>query len=331
MGVELSAITTYLPKLTVTNEQLCVDFPDWNAEKIEDKLGIKQRCVAAENETSSDMGYAAANELFRHFDRETVDFLLFCTQSPDYFLPTSACILQEKLGLSKSTGALDFNLGCSGFIYGLALAKGLVEASIAKNVLLITAETYSKFIHPRDRANRSIFGDGACAALVKFNDTNKIFDFDFGTDGSGFDNLIVRTGGMRNRDGNPNERNDEAGNIISDGHLYMNGPEIFNFTIRMVPETISRCLTSNNLSIEEIDYFIFHQANEYMLNHLRKKLKIPAEKFYQNMKNTGNTVSSTIPFAIKDAVSNGLIQKGNKVLLCGFGVGYSWGTTIIEI
>jgi 3-oxoacyl-[acyl-carrier-protein] synthase III len=332
MGSEIGKISYFLPEKVVTNDDLAVEFPEWDSEKIENKIGVRERHISDENETALDLGYNAASELLKDYDKSKIDFLLLCTQSPDYFLPTSACVLQEKLGLNRNIGALDFNLGCSGFVYGLAVSKGLIESGIAGNVLLITSETYNKFIHKKDKANRTIFGDAAAATVISKSETQKIFQFDLGTDGRGKNNLIVVNGGMRNRFcGNAVERSDDNGNVISDNNLFMNGPEIFNFTIEMVPKTIDNCLRKNNLSLDQINYVIFHQANKYMLAHLRKKLGIPEEKFYINLEKTGNTVSATIPIALKDCRERGLVKKGDKVLLAGFGVGYSWGTVIIEV
>ena len=331
MNSEINKIYYYLPEKIITNKDLEADFPEWDSEKIENKIGIKERHIADETETALDLGYKAALGLINEIDKSKIDFLLFCTQSPDYFLPTSACILQEKLGLNKDIGALDYNLGCSGFVYGLALAKGLIHAEIVSNVLLVTSETYNKHIHKKDKSNRTIFGDGAAATLITKSDKEKIFKFDLGTDGNGKNNLIVQNGGIRNRKLITTEKMDNAGNIYSDDNLFMNGPEIFNFTIEMIPKTINNCLIKNDITLEEIDFVIFHQANKYMLEHLRRKLRIPSEKFYINLEKTGNTVSSTIPIALKDCLDKGLIKKGNKVLLSGFGVGYSWASTIIEI
>jgi len=331
MNSEINKIYYYLPEKIITNKDLEADFPEWDSEKIENKIGIKERHIAGETETALDLGYKAALGLINEIDKSKIDFLLFCTQSPDYFLPTSACILQEKLGLNKDIGALDYNLGCSGFVYGLALAKGLIHAEIVSNVLLVTSETYNKHIHKKDKSNRTIFGDGAAATLITKSDKEKIFKFDLGTDGNGKNNLIVKNGGIRNRKLITTEKIDNAGNIYSDDNLFMNGPEIFNFTIEMIPKTINNCLIKNKITLEEIDFVIFHQANKYMLEHLRRKLRIPSEKFYINLEKTGNTVSATIPIALKDCLDKGLIKKGNKVLLSGFGVGYSWASTIIEI
>ena len=329
---KISNIEYYLPQNILDNNQLEKEFPEWDTEKIAEKIGIKRRHIAEKDQTALDLGLRASERLIETFDKDKIDFILLCTQSPDYFLPTGACILQDKLGLKKNIGALDFNLGCSGFVYGLALAKGLIQANVAKNVLLITAETYSKHIHPKDKANRSIFGDGAAACIVSESETEKIYDFELGTDGSGMNNIIVQNGGFRTKFNTQDTDIFEEGNFIrNNNNLFMNGPEIFNFTIANIPNLVNRILAKHKLTIETIDYVIFHQANKFMLNYLRKKLKIVPEKFYQNMENTGNTVSASIPIALKDCINQNIVKPGDKILLCGFGVGYSWGATIIEL
>ena len=332
MNSTLSKIEYILPEKVITNEQLSQEFPEWQADKIAEKVGIKFRHVVLDNETATDLAIQVSEKLFETYNKKKIDFLLYCTQSPDYILPTSACIIQDKLGLNKSIGALDFNLGCSGYIYGLSLAKGLIKARIATEILLITSETYSKHLHKLDKGNRSIFGDGAAATVISACEKEKIGNFEFGTDGNGYDNLIIRNGGAKNRyQNNSRDIFDDSGFVRNDNCLYMNGPEIFNFTIQTIPSLVDQTLNKNNLSMETIDYIIFHQANKFILDYLRKKLKIPLEKFYQNMENSGNTVSSTIPIALKDCLDKKIITKGNKVLIAGFGVGYSWGGTVIEI
>lgn len=323
--IKISKLEYYLPEKVLTNKQLEQEFPEWSSEKIEEKVGIKQRHIAADHETAVDLAVKSSEKIFETYDRDNVDFVLFCTQSPDYFLPTTACILQDKLRLKKNIGALDFNLGCSGFVYGLAIAKGLILSGIAKSVLLVTSETYSKHIHPKDKANRSIFGDASASAIIEKDENVGNFEFVLGTDGGGAENLMVKNGAFR-KDAVKNDSNEFPAE-----NLYMNGPEIFNFTIENIPNLVNETLEKNNLTKEDIDYFVFHQANTFMLNYLRKKTKIPAEKFYIEMSQTGNTVSATIPIALKEAMSKNLIKKGDKVLIAGFGVGYSWGATIIEI
>lgn len=330
----IKAISYYLPEALLSNEKLNESFPEWDVNKISSKTGISDRHIAAADEFSSDMAVKAAEQLFseHQIDRSSIDFLLFCTQSPDYFLPTTACILQDRLGLSTGIGAFDFNLGCSGFVYGLGIAKGLVAGGMAKNVLLITSETYSKFIHPRDKSNLTIFGDAAAATLVSAESGFcSLEKFDFGTDGKGANNLIVKNGGMRNpvRGGSENII-DEYGNVQNDSNLYMNGSEIFNFTSEAVPVLIQNVLQKNDITTEQVSLYIFHQANKYMLGHLRKKLKIPEEQFFIYLEGCGNTVSSTIPIALYHAIQQQKIAKGEKVVLAGFGVGYSWGGGVLQ-
>ena len=331
MGVYLKAISYYLPEKVLANEQLVVDFPEWTVEKVASKIGVDKRHIAADEETAVDMGVNAANKLFSEYniDRLSIDFLLFCTQSPDYFLPSSACLVQEHLGLSTSCGAFDFNLGCSGFVYGLSIAKGLITGGIATNVLLITSETYSKHIHIKDKGNRTIFGDAAAATLISSEGFAQIESFSLGTDGRGAENLIVRTGAMRNPEKVNVVEFDEGGNPISSDYLYMNGSEIFNFTLEMVPILVEATLVKNNFKKEDIDLFVFHQANKYMMNFLRKKLKVEEDKFFYFLENVGNTVSSTIPIALYEAQKENKL-KGN-ILLAGFGVGYSWGGVILKV
>lgn len=325
----INSISYYLPQFSLNNEKINEQFPEWNIDKISSKTGIKTRYISAPDEFSSDMAIKAAEKLFveHNIDRNSIDFLLFCTQSPDYFLPTTACILQDKLNLNTNCGALDFNLGCSGFVYGLSLAKGLIAGNMAKNILLITSETYSKFIHPKDKSNKTIFGDAAAATLISSEKGFfEIGDFIFGTDGSGAENLIVRNGGMRNKFNENADVIDEYTNVKNDNHLYMNGSEIFNFTSESVPNLIEAILKKINKNIIDIDLFIFHQANKYMLNHLRKKIRIPEDKFYLAMENCGNTVSSTIPIALYEAIKDNRVQNCKNILLAGFGVGYSWAS-----
>ena len=254
--------------------------------------------------------------------------MILCTQSPDYFLPTTACLVQDRLGIPTSAGAFDFNLGCSGYVYGLAIAKGLVAGGIASNILLITSEKYTKFIHKDDKSNKAIFGDGATATLISTEGFADILDFELGTDGQGADKLMVKNGATLypNRDGE--DIVDGAGNVYNPNNLYMDGPAIFKFTTVAVPKLVENTLLKNNLTLNDIDYTIFHQANNLILETLRKKVGIPAEKYYIDVRDVGNTVSSTIPIAIKESmISNKLT--GN-ILLVGFGVGYSWGGCVLK-
>ena len=273
------------------------------------KTGIATRHVVSGDECALDLAVDAAKRLFaeKSIDAAMVDFLLLCTQSPKYMLPSTSCLLHEKLGLCKDIGSLAFDHGCSGFVYGLSLAKGLIAGGLAKNVLLVTAETYTKYISQEDKSTRSIFGDAAAATLIDQEFADRIGAFSFGTDGSGAEKLIVRN-----------------------GRLFMDGPDIFNFTLDVVPKTMKDILGRNNLTIDDIDLFVFHQANKFMLDTIRKVNGLPREKFYVNMAATGNTVSSTIPIALKQLDDAGRLRQGMKLMLIGFGVGLSWGGTIVS-
>lgn len=331
MNAFIKAISYYLPEKSLTNEELVKDFPEWSVDKIANKVGVNTRHVATENETASDLAVKAAEKLFEEnpgISKDDVDYVLFCTQSPDFHLPTSACIIQNRLGLRTDIGALDFNLGCSGYIYGLSLAKGLVAANIAKNVLLLTGETYSKYLHHRDKGNRTIFGDAATATLVSTDGWGEIGNFALGTDGSGAENLIVRTGCARNPHAKDDLNFDENGNPVSSDFLFMDGSKIFAFTQKNVPIVVKQTVVNNNIQMDDVSLFVLHQANSFMLDFLRKKMKIDPDKFVWHMSEVGNTVSNSVPIALIES-RNSNRTHGN-VLLCGFGVGYSWGGVIIK-
>mgnify|MGYP000067213294 CR=1 FL=1 len=332
MDIYIRAISYYLPPRIVSNDELVAEFPEWTVDKIASKVGVVQRHIAEDDETATDMAVSAAEKLFAensHILRESIDFVILCTQSPDYFLPTSSCIIQDRLGLKTNIGAFDFNLGCSGYVYGLALAKGLISGGIASNVLLLTSETYSKYLHPMDKGNRTIFGDAASATVISTAGIARIGDFSLGTDGRGAENLIVRSGASRHKANYKDLTFDENGNPVSGDYLYMNGTEIFSFTQGNVPVVVEDTLIKNGFQLEAVDLFVFHQANKYMLNFLRKKIHIPEDKFYYCMSDVGNTVSSSIPIALHRAQEESAICQGSSVLICGFGVGYSWGGAML--
>lgn len=327
----IKAISYYLPEQIVSNEQLVTEFPEWTVDKIASKVGVNQRHVAGKGETATDLAVKAAERLFESnpaISRESIDFVLLCTQSPDFFLPSSACIIQDRLGIPTTCGAFDFNLGCSGYVYGLAIAKGLIAGGIASNILLLTAETYNRYLHPRDKGNRTIFGDASTATVISTDGFAEIGEFALGTNGAGSENLIVRTGASRLPERIGDLSFDENGNPRSSDYLFMNGSEIFSFTQKNVPVVVKETLEKNQLTDNEVGMYVFHQANSYMLNFLRKKIKIGKEKFFVNMSEIGNTVSNSIPIALYDAREKGFLQ--GPVLICGFGVGYSWGGCVLR-
>lgn len=335
MNAFIAATEYALPDAVLDNDQLAIEFKDWTAEKIFNKTGIRERRIAAADECASDLAVKAAAALFQSgaCAPSELDYLLYCTQSPDYFLPSTACLLQHRLGLPQSIAALDINMGCSGYIYGLGVAKGLIESGQAKNILFLTADTYSRFINPLDKSVRTLFGDAASATLISATEGEDavIGPFDYGTDGSGEPNLLVPTGGMRRaRDPLAKLVEDDSGNSRTENDLYMNGGEIFQFTLKIVPLTVNKLLNKANLALEEIDLFIFHQANKFILSHLQKKLGVDPERFWVAMEDVGNTVSSSIPIALKRALEAGKVKPGCTLMFVGFGVGYSWGSTIVK-
>jgi 3-oxoacyl-[acyl-carrier-protein] synthase-3 len=318
----IGPIAVHLPEKVEDNEYLRKKFPKWDIPLIFAKTGIRQRHIAAPGECASDLGVAAAEKLFAEYniDRNSIDFLLFCTQTPDYILPTTACLIQDRLQLSTSVGALDFNLGCSGFVYGLSLASGLIQGGIARRVLLITAETYSKYIDETDRSLRTIFGDGAAATLIEASSEPSIGSFVFGTDGRGADTLLVSGGGAR-----------PAADAIQPrkrkrwpSSLYMDGPELVKFSLEAVPQMIDQVLAQNRWTRENVDFFLMHQATVFMLDHLRERLVLDREHTPEAIEDYGNTVSSTIPILIRDLRASGRLTHGKQAVLVGFGVGLSY-------
>ena len=318
----IGPIEVYFPDSIETNEQLQAENPKWDMDLIYSKTGIAQRHIAAADQCASDLGVAAAQPLFeRHqVDPATVDFLLFCTQTPDYPLPTTACLVQERLGLPNSCGALDYNLGCSGFVYGIALADGLIRAGSARRVLLITAETYSKYIDASDRSLRTIFGDGAAATLIEAADEPSMKAFKFGTDGSGADTLIVSRGGARPEAQSHKPRHRQRWQ----SDLYMDGPSLLNFTVARIPELLDAILKTAELQVEDIDLFLMHQGTRKMLEQLQDSLGLAEQQLPIVLKECGNTVSSTIPVLINELRQQEGIRPGTRSVLAGFGVGWSW-------
>lgn len=332
----IAAIATHLPEAVLDNAELAALYPEWPAAKILDKTGINTRHIAAADETALDLGVAAAEKLFTQngTDPSEVDFLIFCTQAPDYVLPTSACIMQHRLKLSTNIGALDINLGCSGFVYGLSLAAGLVASGAASTILLVTADTYSKYIHAQDKSVRTLFGDGAAATLIRKNgpdDAGTIGPFEFGTDGGGAHQLIVESGGFRvpRSADTAEEMVDKSGNVRSRNNLYMNGGAVLNFTLKRVPEVIDKLTRKMGLKIDAFDNVILHQANKFMIDSLQKKLGLPNDQVPRRYVDVGNTVSSTIPFVLEEMVVGNVFPSGRHVLV-GFGVGLSWAAGAIS-
>jgi len=319
----IRAIEFHLPAQTLDNEELERLYADFPAHKILAKTGIATRHVSAHDECASDLAFHAAEKLLNSgvVNRDEIDALLLCTQTPDYLLPTTACVLQTRLGLPTALAAFDFNLGCSGFVYGLGLAKGLIESGQASKVLLLTADTYTRLLDPADRSVRALFGDAAAATLVEAveSESASIGPFVYGTNGEGARHLMVASGGLR-----------QPSAASAPCYLRMDGPEIFNFTLDAVPASVNQVLKKAGITGDDIDLYVFHQANAFMLEHLRQCMDLPVEKFYIHLRETGNTVSSTIPMALKAALQEGRVKPGARVMLVGFGVGLSWAATLVR-
>lgn len=330
--VYLKALTYVLPERVVTNDDLQRENPDWDMPRIAGKVGIRSRHIARENETSADLAYAAGRRLLEkaELDLASIDALIFCTQTPDFVLPTTACVLQDRLGLGTDLAAFDFNQGCSGYVYGLALAKSLIAGEMARNVLLLTGETYSKLIHPRDRTVRVLFGDAGSATLIGAEPGGaEIGATVLGTDGSGAANLMVPAGGFRTPSSETTsaEQTDEIGCVRTADHLFMDGREITTFALQRVPALVQKTLDRAGLTEADIRWFIFHQANAFMNERLRGRMKLPSEKTPLFMETVGNTVANTIPITTREAATN--FASGDRVMMVGFGVGYSWGATLL--
>lgn len=337
MKISIKAISYYLPENTLTNADLNAQFPEWDVVKISKVTGVYNRHIAASDETPSDMACKAAEKLFNdhNVSKNDVDFIIFVTQSNDYISPTTACTIQHRLEITNSCGAVDINQGCTGYLYGLSIARGLITSNSAKNVLLLTGETTSRYINIADKSCRTIFGDGATATMVsKCGDENSadIGDFIFGTDGKGAKNIIIKYGYARHslKDADMTDRKDKYGNLRNDSNFFMNGTAVFNFSVKTVPLLIEQTLTKYKLSIDDIDLFVLHQANKIILDTIRAKMKISKEKFHICLGESGNTVSSTIPIALNDAIEKGIIKKGRHIMLVAFGVGYSWASCIVK-
>ena len=315
----IGPIALHFPEKVESIDTLREEFPRWNLDLIQQKTGIYQRHIASDDEFASDLGVAAAEKLIEQYDidRSTIDFLLFCTQTPDCPLPTTSCLMQQRLGLSTDCGALDFNLGCSGYVYGLSLADGLIKSGAAKRVLFVTAETYTKYIDRNDRSLRTIFGDGAAASLIEASDTPSLQHFKFGTDGSGADMLLLTKSGPR-QPMPPRNRH------RWDSDLYMDGPSLISFTVDAIPGLVDDILGKAGVDKSDVSYFLMHQATDKILSELAQRINVPQDQVPIRLSHVGNTVSSTLPILIQQMRDSGDLKAGMQNLLVGFGVGLSW-------
>lgn len=325
-------IEYYLPSQVVTNTDLADKYPEWRVDQVEKKTGVFERRIARENETAYDLALSATKKLLdKHPSlREKIDAIIFCTQSPDYVMPSNAFLLHRDLKLGNNVLAFDYNLACSGYIYGLLIASGLIKVGIVKNILLVTADTYSKYIADSDRSTRMLFGDGASVTWIgEVGETDSkplISSFDSflcASDGSGWDKFNIKSGASRMK------VSDEAQEGL-DNKIHMDGLQILNLVNGRVVNQIRELILKSEINVEQVDYFLFHQASGLALDSIAKKMKIPEARMFSNIKNIGNTVSSSLPILIKDFFSEKDIPKNSKLFLCGFGVGYSWASLLVE-
>ncbi len=333
MGIIIKSIDYYLPDKILTNKDLQKENPKWDMNKVISKSGVHKRHIARKGETAYNLSKKACDKLFQKNNINTIDGIIYCTQSPDYIMPANSFLLQKYLELSDNIFAYDYNHACAGYIYGLSMASAFILSGMAKELLLVTADTYSKYINRRDRSSRVLFGDGAAVTIVKKSDDIRgIIDIELASSGKNYNLFYIPAGGMRmpKSSETSKEYEDGGGNIRSKENIYMDGMKVWSFINSNVPKQIEKILKRNNLKKSDIDLFIFHQASQMTIDTLVKILRLDKEKVFINISNIGNTVSASIPIAIKDAIYQGKIIRGHKVLLSGFGVGMSYGTILME-
>jgi len=331
MPAKIHAISYYLPTAEYTNEDFYSEFPNANRSSLE-KIGVSSRRRVGKGETASDMAYAAALRLFEehNIDPQTIDFLILVNLEPDYYTPPTSCVLHGRLKLKKQCGVFEYNHGCSAYVYGLGLAEGVIHSMGATNVLLLTSSVLTNTFHEKDRNSKYIFGDAASATLVTSSSESGLGPYVYGTNGSGYEKIIVEDGHARNpiTETSFEEDIDEYGNISTQGNFKMDGVGVFLFSIHNVPSMISELLEKSGLSKDDPDYYVFHQPNRFLNETLRKKIGVPQEKFVHDFEHTGNTVQATIPIALKHLMDQGKLKPGTTVVLAGFGVGLSWISTV---
>jgi 3-oxoacyl-[acyl-carrier-protein] synthase-3 len=309
MGVIIKSIEFTLGGKKENLENLLKENLNWDIKRIYSKTGIKNRYISKKEEDVVTLSISSANKTFKKFDKKKIDFLIFVTQTSSYKLPSLACILQNKLNLRTDIQAFDINMGCSGFIYALNLGEKIINSGQAKNGLIICSDVYTKYISKNNSSCRPIFSDASSAVILCKSNYNSIKKFVFGTDGGGALDLNLRE----------NSKN-----------ITMNGSNVAIFAIKRVPEVIKEILKKTNNSIKNIDKFIFHQASKYVLDNIYRVLKIDKKRIFENYKNFGNTTSSSIPIALKVASLKKILKNNSKIILCGFGVGLSWGSVLLK-
>lgn len=332
-GVRVTGIASAVPETVAPVEAFNEQFGPAAVAKISASTGVSSRHIVSAHCTS-DLCAEAARRLLQEasVDPASIDALIFVTQTPDYVLPATACVLQGSLGLPDHAAAFDVNMGCSGYVYGLWLASSLIASGGAARVLLLVGDTISRIVSPIDRSVALLFGDAGTATLLEADPGASAMPFVLGTDGKGAKNLIVPAGGFRQpaTEAARTRTERESGNRRADTDLYMNGTEIFAFTLARVPPMVSATLQAAGATAQDIDAFVFHQANRFMLQHLVKRMALPQDKVVLGLERFGNTSSASIPLALCSQLSGRLKTEPSKLLLSGFGVGYSWASCILE-
>lgn len=331
MEAVIKHIAYYLPPKIISNSDLALEFPEFTANQIFKKTGVKTRTHTTSDCIGSDMAYHAAQKLFSESEikKENIDFLIYVTEGLDYKAPATAIILQDRLGLSMNIGAIDVPLGCSGFTHALGLAKMVISSGQGTNVLLLFGDTPSFVSHPKDFVLRSLFSDAGAAVWVSSSNISSIGNFVYGADGSGAKNLFVDHSSTRNPSDIKWLQDNSDAEGMKYGQMKMDGLEIFTFSLQRVPELVNDILKKNNVEMDDVDLFVFHQASNIILKSVQRKLRIPGKKMAYYLEDFGNTVSISIPIALNEAQKEGRIKSGSKVLVAGFGIGYSWSGTIL--
>lgn len=335
MNAGIEAISYCLGATKLSNAELELANPTWDMDRILERTGVFSRPTAGPLETSLDLGEKASTALFEMLDlsSDQIDALIFCTQTPDHVLPSNAALLHGRLGMLQSVMAFDITHACSGFVYGLGIGRSLVQSGAAKRVLLVTADTYTRLLHPLDRSTRPIFGDGAAATIISsVAPSISVIDMTFGTAGKHAGRFIVKAGGARYplRELSPAAAVDISGRVRSDSHVYMDGMGVLSFFTSVVPKAVKEILVRNQLLISDVSFFVFHQASKLALDSLQRSLAIPEDKMVFEMADTGNLVSASIPVATARLLASGRPRPGQLAVICGFGVGLSWGTALVR-
>lgn len=332
-GVGVTAMAAAVPHTVIDNYKYTQYFPEEQVREVVDKVGIYQRRFVDANTCSSDLCFAAAEKLIadNNIKRDEIDLLVFISQTPDYRMPATSVLLQHRLNLPNSTIAFDVNLGCSAFIYGLSIVFSMMQTGNLRKALLLDGETRSKVYSPKDRRSAFLFGDGGVAVLIERDVKFGKSYFSLNSDGSRGDLIKINAGGYRHPSSVETLKEkvvDEYGNIRSDEQGYMNGGDVFNFVIREIPRDIKKILEYSGVDIQAPDYYIFHQANNFINSYLAKKLKLDASKIPSTIEKYGNTSSVSVPLTIVDQL-RGKIEGSKLILLSAFGVGMTWATAIV--